>query len=175
MLKFPPYKHPKIGQHIAIIKRRGEHVKQFLLYDRTKNDIVGQMYCIELNKSQFNNDFIYRVNYLFSYVHNQGIGRILVNLAKKDSLRGQANGQVKLIATDEYDKQNPPYLFYKRMGFKAVDESINSYLDKCLKNKSTTNPNIINGCYEMVYNPPRKITQATKYIKEHFPQLLDYI
>ena len=173
MLKFPPIVQPKVGRYIAFEQMKRNGMKRFVVFDRTKQDIVGQMYCFAPNKLDSNGNSIYRINYLFSYIQNKGIGKILTNIAKNDSKRGITNGKVCLIATDEYDKQNPPYLFYKKMGFNAVDKNKDNYLNQCLKKGVDVSSDCISDCVEMEYLPTKKELNAIKFIKQNFPYLFN--
>lgn len=78
--------------------------------------------------------------YATFYIHNlqttiqrQGYGKKFIELAKSESKLYGCKGRISLVACRIFDPQNPPHIFYRKMGFTSQNEKMNKYLDHCIK------------------------------------------
>lgn len=142
MLKFPPIKQNiKTDLVVYSYKNKNSSSCIYNMFDRN-GDFVGMMKAypevlqddyrrFSPNSSRYKSFFIDR---LFAYKRNVGVGKAFINIAKKESFRFLCLGNIHTIASSVFDKVNPPYVFFRKMGFdfgrfcsvqkKQVDEAI---------------------------------------------------
>lgn len=66
----------------------------------------------------------------------QGYGSKFIQFAKNLSKQFGGEGRVHLVASRLYDRERPPHVFYKKLGFVSNNKFMNDYLDDCIKSKT---------------------------------------
>lgn len=155
MLKFPPIKQPKLTKYITYkIKSKQTDSYFYHMVDRTGN-IVGKMKAKPETIYDKHRHFspgadVYRsffIDRLFAYKKNSGVGRAFINIAKKESLRNFCLGNVHTIASSRFDQTNPPYVFFRKMGFEfgRFNSLMAKHVDECIKTNSKVNSKVYGG------------------------------
>lgn len=149
MLKFPPIKPYKFTNHFIIVKKN-KNMYHYDMFDKNGN-LVGQMSAFpeiiqdkyrrfSPNADEYPSFFIHR---LFSYRRNEGIGKIFINIAKKESEKHMCLGNIHTIASSLFDRENPPFIFFRKMGFKFNKYCTKTaeYIDECIRKDKQADPN----------------------------------
>ncbi|MBP3821643.1 hypothetical protein J6G99_08390 [bacterium] len=148
MIKFPPLIPPKFPEKYIIYTQRRYSSFNSKIADIKTGELVGEMSTyIPVSQS------VFYISKLLSFRRNQGIGTIFVNLAKKMCEEYVGKKPLYVLASSMYDKKNPPFLFYKKMGFEPMDcpEHILKHLNECIKEHKQVDTNIINEDIFMIY------------------------
>ena len=114
------------------------------MFDSKTGQIVGEMKAypedvydkfrqFSPNKDSYRSFYIQR---LFAYEKNKGIGKSFINIAKKESFRNFCFGNLHVISSARFAMDNPPHIFYRKMGFSFGRNYSCSekYIDECIKN-----------------------------------------
>ena len=64
----------------------------------------------------------------------QGVGRALVNHAKRASEIRGAEGNLHLVAYNVYHHGKPPHKFYRKIGFTTGSKEYDAIIDEAIKN-----------------------------------------
>lgn len=144
MLKFPPIKQPKISTYFVykikskntgafiykMFNRQGNFVGEMTAYPETIHDLNRQF---SPNADSYRSFYIKRLNV---FDRHKGAGRAFINIARKESLRNFCLGNIHLISSARMDMENPPHIFYRKMGFLCSKyfKLIEKYLDECIQN-----------------------------------------
>ena len=92
------------------------------------------------------------VDIIKSVYKNKGYGTQLMNYAKTLSKKLGCNGNIHLIACNEFDSKRAPHIFYKKWGMNTGDYFIDSKIDNFIqRNKKTQKDDFPN--IEMYYPP----------------------
>jgi len=75
----------------------------------------------------------FKIEELYIEDRGQGYGTKFINLAKAESRNSGCGGRVHLVASRIYSPNNPPHLFYRKLGFTSKNKGIIKYFDKCIK------------------------------------------
>ena len=144
MLRFSPIKQPKLSNYFALrIKSKNTGAFIYKMFDR-KGKLVGEMTAFpetiyDSNRQFSPNADSYRSFYIKNLIaieRNKGVGKAFINIAKKESIRNFCFGNLHVISSARFDKNNPPHIFYRKMGFKFNQYSkvTEKYIDECIKN-----------------------------------------
>ncbi len=81
------------------------------------------------------------IDRLFAHKKRIGVGTAFINIAKKESQRHFCLGNVHTIASSVYDKNNPPYIFFRKQGFNfsKYNKITQQIVDDCIKNNLPIN------------------------------------
>lgn len=149
MLKFPPLKQLKITDYITYHCKNKNNTHIYNMIDIKTGALVGKMKArpeiisdksrrFSPNAEVYHSFFIDR---LFAYTRGSGVGKAFIKIAKKESFRNLCLGNIHTIASSLFDKQNPPYIFFRKQGF-----NFNKYstvtakkIDDCIKHKTQIN------------------------------------
>ena len=149
MLKFPPLKQLPRTDYITYSYKTKNHTHIYNMIDIKTGALVGKMKArpeiISDKSRRFSpNADIYHsffIDRLFSYTRGRGVGEAFIKIAKKESFRNFCLGNIHTIASSLFDRQNPPYIFFRKQGF-----NFNKYstitakkIDDCIKHKTQTN------------------------------------
>lgn len=153
MLKFPPYPPKKLTQYLVTIYSPKNNPQRtvYRMFDRDGSEL-GRM---EATPMIVNNKYreyspnadsyksLY-INRLIVNKRNQGIGRAFINIAKKESVRKLCSGNLHVISSNLFDKNNPPHIFYRKMGFcfNKYSQRTQKYIDDCIKYNEPYMPGI---------------------------------
>ena len=113
-----------------MFNRQGNFVGEMTAYPETIHDLNRQF---SPNADSYRSFYIKRLNV---FDRNKGAGRAFINIARKESLRNFCFGNLHVISSARFDKNNPPHIFYRKMGFKFNQYSkvTEKYIDECIKN-----------------------------------------
>nr|QGT49825.1 hypothetical protein Melaina855_2120 [uncultured Candidatus Melainabacteria bacterium] len=111
----------------------------YRMFDTTTGEYVAQMIADPIEHSSLFKRFYpidvpYKSFYVYSlkaFERNQGHGSAFLKFAQNESFRTGCKGRVHLIASRFYDRQNPPHVFYRKLGFVSNDKFMNDYLKEC--------------------------------------------
>lgn len=176
MLKFPPIK-PKPISELLTYKTKSKNTGAFTytMVDKT-GQIVGKMKAkpeiIRDKYRHFSPDAdVYRsffIDRLFAYKKHIGVGKSFINIAKKESERHLCLGNIHTIASSLFDHKNPPYIFFRKMGFNfsRFNSSSAKYIDECIKTNSQVDTNIRIGDVPMYI--VKNIDADGKFLEKYF-------
>lgn len=189
MLTFAPLKPHKMTEYIVIkTKNKNSAAFWYRMFD-TSGQEVGKMKAypetIFDTTRQFSpNADSYRSFYidrLFSFFKDNGVGRAFINIAKKESLKEFCSGNVHVISTNRFDKDNPSHIFYRKSGFSFNKYSCcyKKYIDECIKNhtqieKGKCPPDIPMYIENSVINQDKNLELLYK-IKVKFPEIFQWL
>ena len=97
---------------------------RYKMIDARSRSVLGEMITTEYP------DYLY-IDSLKANVRKQGIGKTLVNIAKKESREAGYDGKLRLISSCVLDSKNPPHVFYRKQGFSTSSKFLNMILDFC--------------------------------------------
>ena len=77
---------------------------------------------------------LFYINYLNIRYKEQGKGwgKYLIDFAKNKSQELESEGKVALYS---FNPENPPHLFYRKLGFATKNKKLNAKMDKYIKDK----------------------------------------
>ncbi len=115
------------------------------LFSTKDGSLLGEMiaYPITLEKNAFyypgaKKSFnCFYIDELIANVKKHGIGRTLINIAKKESYKKGCNGRINLVATCIDDSKISPQTFYYKMGFTTTNKK---HLQEIIRIKDNQNP-----------------------------------
>lgn len=150
MLMFAPLKSPKITDFITYVYRSKTSGVYFYKMLNKEGMLVGEMKAYpEVIYDKYRrfspNADVYRsffIDRLFAYKKGVGIGKAFINIAKRESFRKVCFGNIHTVASSVFDKQNPPYIFFRKMGFdfNKYSSKTREYINDCIKqNKQIEN------------------------------------
>lgn len=64
----------------------------------------------------------------------QGVGRALINNAKRASMKNGADGNLHLVAYNVDHPGKPPHKFYRKLGFTTGVKEYDAIIDEAIKN-----------------------------------------
>lgn len=188
MLKFPPLRKYPITEYI--VYKASSKIKKYhyTMFDRSGN-IVGKMQASptiirDSNRQYSPNADVYPsffIDRLFSYNRNQGVGKAFINIAKKESLRSLCLGNLHVVASSYFDKTNPPYIFYRKLGFNCnkYNQETQKYLDNCIKKHIQVSPKKVAKDLPMYIEKDVDLTgeavNKAYQTKIKFPELFEFI
>ena len=84
------------------------------------------------------NYFSFYIKHLFieNEFRNQGLGRILLNIAKKESFRYDCDGKVHVVAGRLCGEEKLPHKFYRKNGFDSQYKTDIKLIDNAIKNNT---------------------------------------
>lgn len=188
MLKFSPIKYPKITEYLVYKTQTRNKRFIYKMFDKFGN-IVGRMEAYPTTIRDINRQYSpnadeypsFFIDRLFSYKRNQGVGKAFISIAKKESIRNLCLGNIHLIASSYYDKTNPPYLFYRKLGFNCnkYSQETQKYLDNCIKRHRQVSPKKVAKDLPMYIekdvDPTREAVNKAYQIKIKFPEILEFM
>lgn len=102
---------------------------------------IGEMYARPVKNSFFSVYYptlfgckSFKIEKLIVDERGFGYGRKFIDFAKKESMKYGCKGRLNLLASRLYDPENPPHLFYRKMGFTSRFKGKIKYFDECIKN-----------------------------------------
>ena len=146
------YKVPTIGCYRMFETKTGNYLGEMRafteknirkIYDMDEDSQIYRVYSLKIKSSE----------------RHKGWGTCFMNFAKRQSYRTGCEGRMFLIA---YNPLRAPQIFYKKLGFAAVDKSVDKVLDNCIK----TNVQPLSHPACMMYMPLEKVQEEQKEQKE---------
>ncbi|MCI1274147.1 MAG: hypothetical protein LKG27_06925 [Clostridiaceae bacterium] len=137
-LKFPPLKPAKYTSFF-VYKSLGPKNAEYVAFS-TKGKSLARMTAypeMQLNHfTDLDSDLFHQSLYIDSLIvtqHGKKIGTKMLNIAEKESRLFGCGGNIHLVSSDCYFPSNPPHIFYRKNGFKSIDEKVNALIDKHIK------------------------------------------
>ena len=142
--------------------------QEFVMFS-TKGDLnTGLMICHKTNmqlRDDYNGSSL-AIDFITTKEQNKGMGRSLIEFAKKYSQRIGCNGFVHLRASCGFTPNRIPHTFYRKCGFSTLNKKDDALLDKFIKkNKNATFKDFP---ATLMFYP------AVEYKKTFFEKLLDF-
>lgn len=186
MLKFPPLKRPSLTNYLTY-KTKFKNTGAFIykMFDN-KGKIVGEMTAFPETIYDSSRQFSphadsYRSFYikkLMAFERNKGVGTAFINIAKKESLRNFCFGNIHVISSARYDQNNPPHIFYRKMGFQfnQYSKATEKYIDECLQNHRPVEKGkcIMDSPMYIAKNIDKKTTLTFYNLRIKFPEIFGY-
>lgn len=189
MLKFPPLKQPKFTNYFVyqtknkntqnlaykMFNREGKYVG----YMEGYSDVLDNERKIYADDGEFIPSFY--VKKLFSYDRGKGVGSAFMKIAQKESQRNMCLGNVHLTASSYYDKERPPHIFYRKIGFDFTKLAgiTAQKIDDCIKKNLPMKDNV--RVYDMTMFKIKDVDKDGKNVdkfydfKVKFPELFEYL
>ena len=112
------------------------------------------------------------IDLLISIARRQGLGSSLINYAKNFSKKQGCEGKLCLKADVSFDINHIPHVFYRKMGFGALDVKDNIKIDKAIqKHKNLTYKDL--PCLTMVYPAPIQKKTFTQKCSEFMSKIFN--
>jgi len=125
--------------------RNNEPCSFYRIIDSQTGKTAGQMkaypevvrdsyYTFSPNATEYRSFFIDRL-FVEKEYRRMGIGTMLINIAKKESIRSLCSGNIHLISKNLASVCDVPHKFYRKLGFQCnkYSKTIQDYLDRCIK------------------------------------------
>lgn len=188
MLKFPPLKKHPITEYN--VYRAPSRIKRYTytMFDKTGN-IVGKMLAFPTTIRDINRQYSpnadeypsFFIDRLFAYQRKKGVGKAFINIAQKESIRNLCLGNLHVIASSYFDKTNPPYIFYRKLGFNCnkYTQETQKYLDNCIKRHRQVAPQKVVKDLPMYIEKDVDLTgesvNKAYQIKIKFPEIFEFM
>lgn len=173
-LKYPPLKPTikKIPDTIVWFSDKNPHYYDFVAVSTTSNPLnICKMYCSKYDR--VTEDRVLpslMIHMIKSTPMKQGLGTVMLNIAKKFSKQIGCEGRLDLKAVSQFTPDELPHIFYRKYGFNTTDNQINKKLDSFIaKNKKATKDDFQD---MMMYYPPVKAEDKTQ---SKIKKLSDYV
>lgn len=75
------------------------------------------------------------IDYIESKNKHKGLGKAMIEFAKKYSKQNGCNGYIVLRADSSINKNQVPHIFYRKQNFTTLDKKIDEKIDLFIKNK----------------------------------------
>lgn len=141
----------------------------FYLINTKTGELAGKM-CAKI-ENDYDNMYnqgkktkLFYINYLNIQYKEQGKGwgKYLIDFAKNKSLEMKSEGRVSLFA---FNPEEPPHLFYKKLGFISKNNKKNKIMDECIRKRKPA-PNWYGlRMYLPIENNEKKENVINKFIK----------
>lgn len=174
-LKYPPLKSniKKFPETIVWFSDKNPHYYDFVAASTTSiPSKICKMYCSKYDRVAEDKVLpSLMIHMIKSVPQKQGLGTVMLNIAKKFSQQIGCEGRLTLKAVSQFTPDDLPHIFYRKYGFNTLDTKVNKKLDCFIaKNKKATKDDFQD---IMMYYPPvktedknqSKITKLSDYLK----------
>lgn len=182
MLKFPPLKPHKFPEQLMTKRFSFEnYLYVYKMYDLKRKAYTAQMTAIPqiLAPSSRYNPLSsphqsLKIEFLRSYVKNEGYGKKMLGFAITESHRMACDGKLHLEATSQLNGLKPPHRLYGLFGFKSTNKEKQKIIDKWIKTGKAPAWFKLEATY-MYYFPkekqPKHLSGLFKSLKNFFKKI----
>lgn len=120
----------KVGDNYLLSEVKLDNKTGKITYSKQLGRLKGYKYLVRGCEEYYPDKDIYHSFYISRIKAKEmrkGIGTKLINLAKAESRRYDCDGRIHLDAVNE---SNPPFYFYRKMGFDSQDKQKIEIIDK---------------------------------------------
>lgn len=174
------YKVPQAPKIIGYIYRKSGNPELYRMIDTRTGHYVGEMLgdMVVHDKNIHQEFYPIKTPYQSYYIaelnieeRGKGYGSKFVEFAKNLSKQSGGSGRVHLLASRLYDREHPPHIFYRKLGFTSNDKFMNNYIDDCINLNIPIEPEIANNLNMYlpikgeIYKPKSKFQSFINFLK----------
>ena len=119
----------------SVNKKMHPEQATFVLFSKKTGKVEGEMICHK-SSMELRDDYSGKtlaIDFLIANKRKLGVGKALIDFAKKFSKQMGCNGYIFLKADPFITPNSAPHIFYRKCGFSTLDEKFDTKIDKYIK------------------------------------------